>query len=224
MSETLSDLVDLSFATPQLSAIESLAGIEVLCSDKTGTLTTNKLTVHEPFVLENVSENDMMLCGALAASHKKRGMDPIDRAIIKSLYDYPEVLEIAKKYKTVSFQPFDPVSKRVTAIVQTPEGKTITCAKGGEDFGRELLALVLKTVFLLLEPHLFIPSPAPPFTSSQRHPQAHQRILPTNPRRRRKSLQRQGRRVCFPRVQVAGCRLAWERRRRVGASWDLAVV
>lgn len=72
-----------------------------------------------------------MLCAALACSHKKQGMDPIDRAMIKSLFDYPEALDAAKKYKTISFQPFDPVSKRVTAIVLGPDGRRMTCAKGG---------------------------------------------------------------------------------------------
>lgn len=123
----------------KLSAIESLAGVEILCSDKTGTLTKNKLTLHEPFTVSNVSDDDLMLTACLAASRKKKGLDAIDKAFLKALARYPQAKNALTKYKVLDFQPFDPVSKKVTAIVQSPEGETITCVKGAPLF-------VLKTV------------------------------------------------------------------------------
>lgn len=123
----------------KLSAIESLAGVEILCSDKTGTLTKNKLSLHEPYTVEGVEADDLMLTACLAASRKKKGLDAIDKAFLKSLINYPRAKAALTKYKVLEFQPFDPVSKKVTAIVESPEGERIICVKGAPLF-------VLKTV------------------------------------------------------------------------------
>lgn len=123
----------------KLSAIESLAGVEILCSDKTGTLTKNKLSLHEPYTVEGVSPDDLMLTACLAASRKKKGLDAIDKAFLKALANYPKAKEALTKYKILEFHPFDPVSKKVTAVVESPEGERITCVKGAPLF-------VLKTV------------------------------------------------------------------------------
>lgn len=123
----------------KLSAIESLAGVEILCSDKTGTLTKNKLSLHEPYTVEGVSADDLMLTACLAASRKKKGLDAIDKAFLKSLISYPKAKESLTKYKVLEFHPFDPVSKKVTAVVESPAGERIVCVKGAPLF-------VLKTV------------------------------------------------------------------------------
>ncbi|KAF4922011.1 Plasma membrane ATPase [Colletotrichum viniferum] len=123
----------------KLSAIESLAGVEILCSDKTGTLTKNKLSLAEPYTVAGVDPEDLMLTACLAASRKKKGMDAIDKAFLKSLRYYPRAKSVLSKYQVLEFFPFDPVSKKVTAIVQSPAGEQITCVKGAPLF-------VLKTV------------------------------------------------------------------------------
>ncbi|CCH60203.1 hypothetical protein TBLA_0C04030 [Henningerozyma blattae CBS 6284] len=123
----------------KLSAIESLAGVEILCSDKTGTLTKNKLTLHEPYTVDGVTADDLMLTACLAASRKKKGLDAIDKAFLKALAQYPVAKNALTKYKVLEFRPFDPVSKKVTAIVESPEGERIICVKGAPLF-------VLKTV------------------------------------------------------------------------------
>ncbi|KAL6950059.1 plasma membrane H+-ATPase [Hanseniaspora vineae] len=123
----------------KLSAIESLAGVEILCSDKTGTLTKNKLSLHEPYTVEGVDDDDLMLTACLAASRKKKGLDAIDKAFLKSLINYPKAKALLTKYKVLDFHPFDPVSKKVTAVVESPEGEKIVCVKGAPLF-------VLKTV------------------------------------------------------------------------------
>lgn len=123
----------------KLSAIESLAGVEILCSDKTGTLTKNKLSLHDPYCVEGVDPEDLMLTACLAASRKKKGLDAIDKAFLKSLVSYPRAKAALTKYKLIEFHPFDPVSKKVTALVESPEGERIICVKGAPLF-------VLKTV------------------------------------------------------------------------------
>ncbi|PTB50493.1 hypothetical protein M431DRAFT_499311 [Trichoderma harzianum CBS 226.95] len=123
----------------KLSAIESLAGVEILCSDKTGTLTKNKLSLSEPYTVQGVDPDDLMLTACLAASRKKKGIDAIDKAFLKSLKFYPRAKSVLSKYKVIDFHPFDPVSKKVTAVVESPQGERITCVKGAPLF-------VLKTV------------------------------------------------------------------------------
>ncbi|KAK5997851.1 Plasma membrane ATPase [Cladobotryum mycophilum] len=123
----------------KLSAIESLAGVEILCSDKTGTLTKNKLSLAEPYTVQGVDPDDLMLTACLAASRKKKGIDAIDKAFLKSLKYYPRAKSVLSKYKVIDFHPFDPVSKKVVAVVESPQGERITCVKGAPLF-------VLKTV------------------------------------------------------------------------------
>jgi len=114
----------------KLTAIESLAGVDILCSDKTGTLTANQLSVREPFVLEGVDINWMMAVAALASSHNIKALDPIDKITILTLKRYPKAKEmISEGWKTEKFTPFDPVSKRITSIC-TYKGVRYTCAKG----------------------------------------------------------------------------------------------
>lgn len=114
----------------KLTAIESLAGVDILCSDKTGTLTANKLSIHEPFVSEGVDVNFMMAVAALASSHNVKSLDPIDKVTISTLKDYPgAVEELGSGWITHKFTPFDPVSKRITAEVEK-DGKHYTAAKG----------------------------------------------------------------------------------------------
>ncbi|KAI9735252.1 MAG: plasma membrane H+-ATPase [Cirrosporium novae-zelandiae] len=123
----------------KLSAIESLAGVEILCSDKTGTLTKNKLSLAEPYTVAGVEPDDLMLTACLAASRKKKGIDAIDKAFLKSLKYYPRAKQVLTKYKVLEFHPFDPVSKKVQAVVESPQGERIVCVKGAPLF-------VLRTV------------------------------------------------------------------------------
>ncbi|KAI0838014.1 plasma-membrane proton-e [Hypoxylon sp. FL0890] len=114
----------------KLTAIESLAGVNVLCSDKTGTLTANKLSIREPYVAEGQDVNWMMAVAALASSHNIASLDPIDKVTITTLKRYPKAREILRQgWVTDKFTPFDPVSKRITTECHLGNDKYI-CAKG----------------------------------------------------------------------------------------------
>lgn len=114
----------------KLTAIESLAGVDILCSDKTGTLTANKLSIRDPYVAEGQDVDWMMAVAALASSHNLKSLDPIDKVTILTLKRYPGARDILQRgWKTLSFTPFNPVSKRITSVC-TLNGDKYTCAKG----------------------------------------------------------------------------------------------
>jgi H+-transporting ATPase len=108
----------------KLVAIEELAGVDVLCADKTGTLTQNKLTLGDPFSINNVSADQVILNGALAS--RADNNDTIDLAVLGGLKDK----EALKTYEVVHFQPFDPVHKRTEATLKAKDGKTFKATKG----------------------------------------------------------------------------------------------
>ncbi|KAJ3011458.1 plasma membrane H+-ATPase [Thoreauomyces humboldtii] len=114
----------------RLSAIESLAGCEILCSDKTGTLTKNKLVLNDPFLMDGMDQDTLILVCALASSRSKKGMDAIDKSLMLALLSHPRAREQLRTYTTLEFQPFDPVTKRIVAVVQDADGNKITCCKG----------------------------------------------------------------------------------------------
>jgi len=108
----------------RLSAVEELAGVDVLCSDKTGTLTENKLTVGMPFAVNGFSAEDVLLYAALAS--RAEDNDPIDLAVIGGVKDKQAI----DAYKVQHFQPFDPVSKRTEASVRDDKGRSLRTTKG----------------------------------------------------------------------------------------------
>ena len=108
----------------KLVAIEELAGVDVLCADKTGTLTQNKLTLGDPFCLDAITADDLILAGALASQAANN--DTIDLAVLGGLKDK----QALKPYQVTHFTPFDPVHKRTEATVKGADGKTFKVAKG----------------------------------------------------------------------------------------------
>lgn len=76
----------------KLTAIESLAGVDMLCSDKTGTLTANKLSLNDPFVAPDVDPNWFMAVAVLASSHNVKSLDPIDKVTVVGLKVCPSLL------------------------------------------------------------------------------------------------------------------------------------
>jgi H+-transporting ATPase len=97
---------------------------------RTGTLTKNKLSLGDPYTCQGIGAPELMLVACLAACRKKRGLDAIDKAFLKALKRYPATKEMLTTFKVIQFTPFDPVSKKVTAIVESPRGERIVCVKG----------------------------------------------------------------------------------------------
>jgi H+-transporting ATPase len=107
----------------RLASIEELAGMDVLCSDKTGTLTQNALTLGTASTIGDADGDDVLLAAALASRAEDR--DPIDLAVLAGAG-----ADATAGYTIRDFRPFDPVSKRTEAVVRGPDGETFSVSKG----------------------------------------------------------------------------------------------
>ncbi len=112
----------------KLLAIEEMAGVDILCSDKTGTITKNELSVEEVIPIGDFSKNEVFLYGSLAS--REEDEDPIDNAIIARSKDIKEVTRSIGDYKVLDFKPFDPVKKRTESVVEGPGKNNFKVSKG----------------------------------------------------------------------------------------------
>jgi len=117
-------LAKLDVLPTRLSAVDEAASIDVLCADKTGTLTQNALTVTAVDAMPGFDESHVLGVAALASSDG--GQDPVDGAIRaaaakKAVSDLP---------KLVKFVPFDPRTKMSEATATDSAGVTVRAVKG----------------------------------------------------------------------------------------------
>ncbi|MDF2892398.1 MAG: cation-translocating P-type ATPase [Clostridia bacterium] len=132
----------------KLHSVESLGSISVICSDKTGTLTQNKMTVRKVYVDNNVLEHDQLnhntalekkiilmglLCSDAVTIEKREMGDPTEIALVNfgSIYGLDE-LDIRQKYPRIGELPFDS-DRKLMSTVHEIAGKTIMITKGALD-------------------------------------------------------------------------------------------
>ncbi len=108
----------------RLDSIEDAASIDVLCFDKTGTITENRLSVADAVSFSGYRKEDVIVTAALAS--RPEGMDLIDGAVI----EYAKTTNVdLKPFRQLSFMPFDPSIKRTEAIIEA-EGRRFKAVKG----------------------------------------------------------------------------------------------
>ena len=114
----------------RLTAIEELAGMQILCIDKTGTLTENKLTVQSVICNDNITEAQLVQGLGLACHRDEAGHDPIDTALVRFIeMKFPGTRY--EDYELVEFVDFDPERKRAEGVYkEKATGREIIFAKG----------------------------------------------------------------------------------------------
>ncbi|RZC79862.1 hypothetical protein C5167_042438 [Papaver somniferum] len=124
-------LAEQGAITKRMTAIEEMAGMDVLCSDKTGTLTLNKLSVDKNLVevfTKGVTQDTVILMAARAS--RTENQDAIDTAIVGMLADPKEA---RAGIQEVHFLPFNPVDKRTALTYIDNEGKMHRVCKGAPE-------------------------------------------------------------------------------------------
>ncbi len=110
----------------RLTAIEELAGVDIFCSDKTGTLTENRMQVADPVVLGGHNKSELFELAALAS--KLENNDPIELPIFHYIEENLPDVDLSR-FKQTHFTPFDPVGKRTEAEIESGD-QHFTVIKG----------------------------------------------------------------------------------------------
>jgi H+-transporting ATPase len=111
----------------RLASIEEMAGMNMLCSDKTGTLTLNKMVIQDdcPIYTPGHTQETVLKAAALAAKWKEPPRDALDTLVLTSAK-----LDECNKYEQIDFLPFDPTIKRTEGTLRGPDGKVFKTTKG----------------------------------------------------------------------------------------------
>ena len=121
------NLAKLGVLPTRLSAVDEAAMMDILCSDKTGTLTKNELSVNAIFPVIGYDEAHVLELALLCSSDS--GQDPVDLAIRNAT----RMRVVANNLKLISFEPFDPQRKLSSAIAAGTNGSSINIVKGAFD-------------------------------------------------------------------------------------------
>ena len=118
----------------RLSSIEQLAGMNVLCSDKTGTLTLNKMVLQDfvPYAA-GCTREALLRDAALAAKWLEPPKDALDTLVLKA-----QELTPLDAWTQLDYTPFDPTRKRTEATLRGPDGRTFTVIKGAPNVVMDL--------------------------------------------------------------------------------------
>lgn len=112
----------------RLAAIEDMASMSILCSDKTGTLTMNKMMIQEetPIYVEGESQYSLLRYAAMATKWNEPPRDALDTLVLTAV-DLPSMDE----FEAIHYMPFDPIVKRTEGTVRVKAtGKEIKTTKG----------------------------------------------------------------------------------------------
>jgi H+-transporting ATPase len=111
----------------RLNCIEEMAGMNMLCSDKTGTLTLNKMVIQEqtPVYQPGLNQYELLRYAAMAAKWKEPPRDALDTLVLTTVD-----IDSLQNVNQVEYMPFDPTIKRTEGTIREPDGSTFKVTKG----------------------------------------------------------------------------------------------
>lgn len=112
----------------KLVAIEEMAGMDILCSDKTGTITKNELTIADIKPFRDYTSDDVLLYASLASRDEDN--DPIDSAILERSNKIKQLKETRSQLSISNYKPFDPVLKRTEVTIIDSNSNEFKISKG----------------------------------------------------------------------------------------------
>ena len=136
------ELAKLGVLVTRLSAAEDAATMDVLCVDKTGTITINQLAVTGVIPQENATEADVLFAGALAS--QEANQDPIDLAFLAAVKER-QIFDGLPEVTPISFAPFDAKNRRTEAVIEQ-NGQRLRVMKGAVRTVAEACGLQTTTI------------------------------------------------------------------------------
>ena len=126
MSVGCKTLADKKAIVAELHCVEQLAGMNMLCSDKTGTLTLNKMVLQSSKAYAPGTDKEAILrFAALAAKWKEPAKDALDTLVLDAVDKQP-----LDDYEQLEYTPFDPSTKKTSSLIKGPDGREFTVTKG----------------------------------------------------------------------------------------------
>lgn len=116
----------------KLSSVQDLGSIELLCTDKTGTITENKLVYKNDYLIPDCSWHPLLLSALTANDLNERNIEPFDLATMEALDEQSK--NILKEYNLTEEEPFDPVLRSNGAWVKDKNGNTLHIRRGSPEY------------------------------------------------------------------------------------------